>query len=459
MGEEITIYHHLASPSLEIEHTINRLSINNSSVMMKLVLGLVLTLALVEAQDYSTDGWEVEPRGNWTIEPRATVACVKKASWTILQPGDVATFTSPRYPSPYTSRNNCGWRFKASSKSDKVAIDCSSFTLQPSTRGNCKKDFLKLGSEKFCGSNGPVSFMKGRSQKITFKSDKANTNFAGFTCTASVAGTINPPVTNAPVTNAPSGRCVCGQANRATRVVGGETTEVNEYPWQVALVGRGSSQVYCGGSLINDRWVLTAAHCTQQGVQQVILGNHRQSATESTEKRINVRRVEDHPNYNDNNLDNDFSLLELSSPVDLESAAPGIRTVCLPTASNPAQYENVPSVVSGWGTTSSGGNQPDALRDVTVKTMTNSACNGFYGSPTITDAMLCAKNPGKDSCQGDSGGPLVRNVGGFFRQIGVVSWGYGCADARYPGVYSRVTDAINWITTTSRSGQTCAPPS
>ncbi|CAL4064927.1 unnamed protein product [Meganyctiphanes norvegica] len=164
------------------------------------------------------------------------------------------------------------------------------------------------------------------------------------------------------------------------------------------------------------------------------------------------------PVTTDRIMDNDFSLLELSTPLNLDSVDPEIRPVCLPSASNPSQYENVPSVVSGWGTTSSGGSQPNALRDTTVKTMSNSQCNQNYGSGTILNSMICAANPGRDSCQGDSGGPLVRNVGGYFNLIGVVSWGYGCADSRYPGVYSRVTNAINWITTTSRSGTTCPSP-
>merc|ERR1711955_67637 len=122
--------------------------------------------------------------------------------------------------------------------------------------------------ERYCGTSGPSSVTGGRYANVRFRSDRSR-SFAGFTCTASVGGTVvtNPPVTSAPVTNPPvTGRCVCGVANRATRIVGGQTTEVNEYPWQVALVGRGSSSVFCGGSLINDRWVLTAAHCTQSGV-------------------------------------------------------------------------------------------------------------------------------------------------------------------------------------------------
>jgi len=423
-------------------------------VQQQVLLGLVLIiLALVDAQDSFTlndDGWTLQPRAS------GTVSCARRPRTVTLNPGDVATFTSPGYPSDYTSLSKCGWKFKASQSTGRITITCSSFSLQPTVRNRCR-DYLKLGRKKYCGSNGPVSKTVGRALKVSFKSDRRS-NYPGFSCTASVDGTVvtvPPVITNPP---APSGKCVCGKTNRATRIVGGVTTEVNEYPWQVALVGRGSSSVFCGGSLINDRWVLTAAHCTQSGVSQVLLGNHLQSQTDSAERRINVKRVVDHPNYNSRTLNNDFSLLELSTPVNLESVDPEIRPVCLPSASNPSQYENVVSVVSGWGTTSSGGSQPDALREANVKTMTNSACNGKYGSGTITSAMICASSPNRDSCQGDSGGPLVRNVGGYFNLIGVVSWGYGCADARYPGVYARVTNQIDWITRTSSSGNTCSPP-
>jgi len=361
----------------------------------------------------------------------------------------------------YSSRNSCSWRFRTSQRNGQITVTCSSFTLQPSRRGRCRNDFLALGFRRYCGSTGPVSVTVNRFLRVWFRSDRF-ANFAGFTCTATAAGTVvtRPPVfTNAPViTNAPSGRCVCGTANRATRIVGGVTTEVNEYPWQVSLVSRGSSSVFCGGSLINDRWVLTAAHCTQSGVSQVLLGNHLQSSTDTGERRVNVRRVVDHPNYNSRTLDNDFSLLELSTPQNLESVDPQIRPICLPSASNPSQYENVMAVVSGWGTTSSGGSQPNALREANVKTMSNAQCNNNY-SGSILSSMICASSPGRDSCQGDSGGPLVRNVGGYFNQIGVVSWGSGCANPQFPGVYSRVTNAINWITSTSSSGSTCAPPS
>merc|ERR1711872_987316 len=102
------------------------------------------------------------------------------------------------------------------------------------------------------------------------------------------------------------------------------------------------------------------------------------------------------------------------------------------------------ATVSGWGTLSSGGNQPTVLNEVDVTVQSNAQCQSSYGS-SITSNMLCAADAGKDSCQGDSGGPLVAQENGKYALIGVVSWGYGCAFSGYPGVYARVTEKMDWI--------------
>merc|ERR1719153_505379 len=116
------------------------------------------------------------------------------------------------------------------------------------------------------------------------------------------------------------------------------------------------------------------------------------------------------------------------------------------------------AIVTGLGhNVSEGFSQLEQLMEVDLNTITNTECKAAYSSSKITDSMICAPNPGKDSCQNDSGGPLITDEGGYYSQIGVVSWGKGCADPGYPGVYARVTSAERFIQD-NMSGSTCPPP-
>ena len=228
-----------------------------------------------------------------------------------------------------------------------------------------------------------------------------------------------------------------GQANG--RIVGGQETEVHEYPWQVGLVSRNGRTPWCGGTLISPTHVLTAAHCTageSARKLRVLLGEHNIADAEFN--RVDVAEIIDDPNYESLSFNSDFAILRLASPVTFSSA---ISPACLPAGAS--QYAGEVATVTGWGTLSSGGNRPTALQEVDVTITTNAVCKNSYGS--ITDVMLCAADSGRDSCQGDSGGPLVVEENGRQALVGVVSWGYGCAYAYYPGVYARVTERMDWI--------------
>jgi len=245
-------------------------------------------------------------------------------------------------------------------------------------------------------------------------------------------------VTEPPLTN-----CRCGRENR---IVGGDNTLKNEYPWQVGLLGSSfPGTPFCGGSLISDKDVLTAAHCTVGGgARYVVLGEHNVQDSNDGQKIYRVCGRKEHPNYNSRSEDNDFAILTLCDRVTFTKA---ISPACLPPSES-NQYASNEAVVSGWGTLYSNGPQPSVLQDVTVNTMSNSQCTGSstaYSSSDITSNMICAASPGKDSCQGDSGGPLIARDGNHYVLIGVVSWGFGCAQANAPGVYARVTSQLSWI--------------
>lgn len=275
--------------------------------------------------------------------------------------------------------------------------------------------------------------------------------------------------------------CYCGLAQRNLRIVGGRETEVNEYPWQVLLItNRGkdrgvctSMHFMCGGSVIGDQWVLTAAHCLDlhcglrpDGVK-VSLGEHNIYDTrESKVINHNVERIINHPNFNRISLNNDIALLKLTNKIDFK-VHPHIRPICLPAYGSNKDYSGYIATVTGWGDTYDGaGRASEYLKEVDLRVLANSECRRWdWSLRTITDQMMCTYAKNKDACQGDSGGPVVTKESGSngvmpgqnYEQIGVVSFGthHGCAKG-VPGIKARVTQQLDWIRrTTEGSWMTC----
>lgn len=203
-----------------------------------------------------------------------------------------------------------------------------------------------------------------------------------------------------------------------------------KYPYMVRAGG-------CGASLVGPYTLLCAAHCAS-AFSTVYIGRHNLNDNSETYETHQVAEKVVHPDYqSQTGIDHDFMMVRLKEP---SSYAPVELNADLIGG-------DVELTVMGWGTTSSGGSVSSILLEVDVDSMTNAECKTKYGANLITEDMICAGRTANgltyDSCQGDSGGPIIEKSSG--KQVGVVSWGAGCADPNKPGVYARVSDQLPWI--------------
>ncbi|XP_039501983.1 transmembrane protease serine 9 [Drosophila santomea] len=248
----------------------------------------------------------------------------------------------------------------------------------------------------------------------------------------------------------------CGNKNPVTpdqeRIVGGINAGPHEFPWIAVLFKSGKQ--FCGGSLITNSHILTAAHCVARMTSWDVaaltanLGDYN-IGTDFEVQHVSrrIKRLVRHKGFEFSTLHNDVAVLTLSEPVPFTRE---IQPICLPTS--PSQqsrsYSGQVATVAGWGSLRENGPQPSILQKVDIPIWTNAECARKYGRAApggIIESMICAGQAAKDSCSGDSGGPMVINDGGRYTQVGIVSWGIGCGKGQYPGVYTRVTSLLPWI--------------
>ncbi|EDW72950.1 uncharacterized protein Dwil_GK17276 [Drosophila willistoni] len=232
------------------------------------------------------------------------------------------------------------------------------------------------------------------------------------------------------------------------RITGGEIAERNQFPYQVGLllyVNGGAA--WCGGTLISDRWVVTAAHCTDSlttGVDVYLGAWDRSNNTEDGQQIVFVetKNVIVHEDWQADTITNDISLIKLPVPIKLNEH---IQPAKLPVKSNTYNtYSGENGIASGWGLISDQATAvTDKLRYIDVPIMANSGCSPWYLG-LVGSTNICIKTTGGTSiCSGDSGGPLVTKDGYL---IGATSFGiaFGC-EVGWPGVFTRVTSYLDWI--------------
>ncbi|XP_037552681.1 coagulation factor VII [Nematolebias whitei] len=230
------------------------------------------------------------------------------------------------------------------------------------------------------------------------------------------------------------------------RIVGGTECPKGECPWQVLLVYKDKG--FCGGVIYKPTWILTASHClenTQPQFLKVIAGEHNINVNESTEQVIQVVEIIMHENYVIRTVDNDIALLRLASPI---VYSPYVVPVCLPT--RPLAERELWAVewhtVSGWGKRSENGPTSVLLRRTKVPRIRTQTCVEESGVALTTNMFCAGYLDGRtDSCKGDSGGPLVTQYKKTVFLLGIVSWGKGCARPGNYGIYTRVSNYLEWI--------------
>ncbi|XP_064471757.1 chymotrypsinogen B-like [Ornithodoros turicata] len=234
----------------------------------------------------------------------------------------------------------------------------------------------------------------------------------------------------------------CGLESQ-TRIAGGRDAIWRRWGWVAGILYSDTHEKYCGGALISNRYVITAARCTDGKAlsdMKVLLGGDGLNIT--TCRIFNVSRLRQHPGYKRDTFENDIAILRLKWPARFNE---NIRPICLPT-SRDETFFGQKAYVAGWGDLVYGGPSSPTLQEAELIIWNNTDCQGVFPQP-ITNVFLCAGNrtEGVDSCQGDSGGPLIVKSQRQWYLVGVVSWGVGCATQGMPGVYTRVTEFLDYI--------------
>ncbi|XP_052748519.1 prostasin-like [Galleria mellonella] len=249
----------------------------------------------------------------------------------------------------------------------------------------------------------------------------------------------------------------CGKASDSIvsmRIVGGRRAEPHSFPWAVATLK--NNRMHCGGAVITSKHVLSAGHCFKWdnfNTMKVLIGLDNLDKLNGVVQR-NISNVIIHEAFTSTAVrdENDIAIVTLNSPVLFGDT---IVPICLP---KPGQdFAGWTGTIVGWGRIGVEKSSSRVLLMASLKILSDEECMKSQLAQHLKPTMMCAFSKGKDGCQGDSGGPLlVFGTDGRYMQAGIVSWGIGCADPRYPGVYTKVSNYIDWIQRHTKDGDRCS---
>ncbi|KAJ3648511.1 hypothetical protein Zmor_020308 [Zophobas morio] len=249
-----------------------------------------------------------------------------------------------------------------------------------------------------------------------------------------------------PTTSSRPATCNCGWRKKV-KIVGGEDTEVNEFPSMAALVDKFTYDAFCGASIISEMYSLTAAHCLLRKKPSdlgLLVGDHILSTGNDTDAAT-LYKISDfimHLEYDSNTQVNDIAIVKTVKPIEFSLE---VGPVCLPFRHTWMDFFAETVTAVGWGFTDFSGNKSDTLQKVDLSVVANSYCASELPDP-VTDQQICTYAPDKDACLSDSGGPLFweDDEARKLNLVGIISYGIGCATDK-PSVNTRVTAYLAWI--------------
>ncbi|KAI1292142.1 Vitamin K-dependent protein C [Halotydeus destructor] len=258
-------------------------------------------------------------------------------------------------------------------------------------------------------------------------------------------------------TSSPAKSSNCGKKGFDTNKVG--VAEPGEWAWHVAILEKPQDLYVCGASLIDEFWVLTAAHCvddykTTENLK-VRVGEHDVSSLSEPIRHdeYDVAGIFVNPKFNNNTLANDLALVQLASPVKKKK---NINIVCLPDSDmfTEESLKTGNCVVTGWGRSTEDTDHSLILKEIQVPIWEHGGCESalkkhFGQNYKLPKTTLCAGKEGSDACDGDGGGPLVCEKDKTWYQVGIVSFGIGCGRPKTPGVYTKISSFTDWILNTA----------
>jgi len=237
----------------------------------------------------------------------------------------------------------------------------------------------------------------------------------------------------------------CGIRPLENKIVKGQVAEEFDWPWMCSMLYNGRH--ICGGSLIGNKWIVTAAHCVSNlvpGNYKWDCGIHHRTNRGPHARLFSVKAIFRHTGYSSSNFRNDICLMELTETAYIPNTSTYndyVLPACIPKTG--ANFGGTTSWATGWGTLTSGSSSlPLVLYEVALDTWTDTRCQ-TYATMAHPPTQVCAGGPDKDTCQGDSGGPLAaKDSDSKWYCIGLTSWGYGCGGG---GVYTKVAAFYDWI--------------